>query len=244
MERKRSRCLLHIRPRRGLPFLAKARHGLDLPCSPGRRGWLRVLQQAPARHPVLGTQLLRRVRQRRRDDERGRELALLIPDPQACGEEAEVGLYKTLTTVPSLATHTNSQTADSAVAKPQTFLQYNQCDAILFDPPLPNPSTHRTASHPLALSPPAQPKRARASDIFSALITFWWFGILEGGNVSNSIPRGEKDGERERLLRRTTENPWETSFSFSSFFLTANEMRERKRERDKFNCTDQFTFLC
>ncbi|KAG5831968.1 hypothetical protein ANANG_G00286100 [Anguilla anguilla] len=40
---------------------------------------------ATAGHSVLRPQLLRRVRQRRRHDERGRDPHVLLPDPEACG---------------------------------------------------------------------------------------------------------------------------------------------------------------
>ena len=49
---------------------------------PGCRGRLRVLRQASAGHPLLRTQLLRRVRQRGRHDERRRDPHVLIPNTE------------------------------------------------------------------------------------------------------------------------------------------------------------------
>lgn len=48
-------------------------------CSSGRRGRLRVLRQAAAGDHLLRPELLRRVRQRRRHDERGRDPHVLLP---------------------------------------------------------------------------------------------------------------------------------------------------------------------
>lgn len=45
----------------------------------GRRGWLRVLRQTTAGHPVLGAELLRRIRQRWSDDERRRVVNVFLP---------------------------------------------------------------------------------------------------------------------------------------------------------------------
>ena len=49
---------------------------------PGCRGRLRVLRQASAGHTLLRTQLLRRVRQRGRHDERRRDPHVLIPNTE------------------------------------------------------------------------------------------------------------------------------------------------------------------
>lgn len=90
MERKRQRRLIHIRPRRCVPLPAKARYGSDLQSASSRRGWLRVLLETTACHAFQCTKLLWRVRQCRRHDECRRKPAVLIPDLEACGEEAEV----------------------------------------------------------------------------------------------------------------------------------------------------------
>lgn len=55
----------------------------------GGGGWVRVLRQETTRDHILGPQLLRRVRQRRGHDERGRHADVLLPDPEAGGEETE-----------------------------------------------------------------------------------------------------------------------------------------------------------
>ena len=49
---------------------------------------IRVLRAAPARDVVFGAELLRRVRQRGRNNECGRVPHVLLPDPEA-GREAE-----------------------------------------------------------------------------------------------------------------------------------------------------------
>lgn len=51
----------------------------DLPSRAGRRGRVRVLRETDARHALQRAKLLRRVRQRGRDDERRRELAVFLP---------------------------------------------------------------------------------------------------------------------------------------------------------------------
>ena len=61
VERERPRRVVYLWARRRVALPAEARHGPHLPRAPGRRGRLRVLLQAPARHALLGAQLLRRV---------------------------------------------------------------------------------------------------------------------------------------------------------------------------------------
>lgn len=58
---ERSRCILHLRTGRGLTVPPEARHGPDLSRPPGRRGWVRVLLEAPAGDAVQRAELLRRV---------------------------------------------------------------------------------------------------------------------------------------------------------------------------------------
>jgi len=70
-------------------FLAKARLRPGGARAPGGGGRLRVLRRPAAGHHLLGAQLLRRVRQRRRGDGGRREPDVLLPYPEACGE-AEV----------------------------------------------------------------------------------------------------------------------------------------------------------
>lgn len=55
-----------------------------------RRRRLRILRQKTARHLVLRPQLLRRVRQRRRNDVRRRVADVLFPNPEALREESEI----------------------------------------------------------------------------------------------------------------------------------------------------------
>lgn len=59
------------------PPPALTENSVFAPPGGGRR--LRVLRQTAAGDPVLGSQLLRRVRQRRRHDERGRNPDVLLP---------------------------------------------------------------------------------------------------------------------------------------------------------------------
>lgn len=79
LERKRPRSLVHFRARRRVTIPPEARHGPDLQSPPGRRRRLRILLEAPARDVIQRAQLLRRVRQRGRHDERRRESAVLLP---------------------------------------------------------------------------------------------------------------------------------------------------------------------
>uniref|UniRef100_A0A8C6S4X2 Serine/threonine-protein phosphatase n=1 Tax=Neogobius melanostomus TaxID=47308 RepID=A0A8C6S4X2_9GOBI len=76
--------------RRGQQVPQPPRPGPHLPSAPGCGGWIRVLCQTPTGHTVLGAQLLRRIRQRGRHDERGRVPHVLFPDPKAVGEEGQV----------------------------------------------------------------------------------------------------------------------------------------------------------
>lgn len=78
MGRERSRCVIHVRRGSGRQVPAQTRPRLDLPCASGRRGRLRVLRQAPARHSFLGAQLLWRVRQRWCYDECRRDSHVLF----------------------------------------------------------------------------------------------------------------------------------------------------------------------
>jgi diadenosine tetraphosphatase ApaH/serine/threonine PP2A family protein phosphatase len=61
----------------------------------GRGGRLRVLRRPAAGDHILGAQLLRRVQQRRRADERRRQPALLVPDPQAVQGQSTNGVTTT-----------------------------------------------------------------------------------------------------------------------------------------------------
>ncbi|XP_052165791.1 serine/threonine-protein phosphatase PP1 isozyme 2-like isoform X1 [Oryza glaberrima] len=58
----------------------------------GGGGRLRVLRGQAAGDHILGAELLRRVQQRRRADERGRQPALLVPDPQAVQRQVAGGV--------------------------------------------------------------------------------------------------------------------------------------------------------
>lgn len=64
--------------------------------SGGRR--LRVLRQAATCDTFLSAELLRRVRQRGRNDVRGRNVNVLLPDPQARRQEQEKSIPQVLTT--------------------------------------------------------------------------------------------------------------------------------------------------
>ncbi len=87
--RERPRRLVHVRRgcRGALP--AQTRPGSDLPGASGGGGRLRVLRSSPARDDFQRSQLLRGVRQRRRDDERRRHLDVLLPDTEARREETK-----------------------------------------------------------------------------------------------------------------------------------------------------------
>jgi hypothetical protein len=61
----------------------------------GRGGRVRVLRRPAAGDHILGAQLLRRVQQRRRADERRRQPALLVPDPQAVQGQSTNGVTTT-----------------------------------------------------------------------------------------------------------------------------------------------------
>merc|ERR1712212_266427 len=89
-----------VRRKGGEQVPAQARPGPDLQGAPGGGGRIRVLRQATAGDGVLGAKLLRRVRQRRRHDERGLDADVLVPDPQAGGEEG--ALRKQPLSVPNM----------------------------------------------------------------------------------------------------------------------------------------------
>lgn len=72
MGRERPRSIFHVRSGRGVEIPKSPRHGSHLSGASGGGGRLRVLCQEATGHPVLSAQLLRRVRQCRRHDERGR----------------------------------------------------------------------------------------------------------------------------------------------------------------------------
>nr|ACL54009.1 unknown [Zea mays] len=95
MGRQRPRRLLHLRRRQGHRVLKQARPRPCLPRPPGRGGRLRVLRRPAAGDHILGAQLLRRVQQRRRADERRRQPALLVPDPQAVQGQSTNGVTTT-----------------------------------------------------------------------------------------------------------------------------------------------------
>ncbi|KAH8393184.1 hypothetical protein KR009_006968, partial [Drosophila setifemur] len=61
--RERSWGELHLWRRGGGKVPAEARPRSHLPGPPGGGGWVRILRQAPAGHPLLRSQLLRGVRQ-------------------------------------------------------------------------------------------------------------------------------------------------------------------------------------
>ena len=65
-----SRCFVHVRRGHSQELPEEARFRPGRPGPPGRRGRLRVLRRSGARHAFLGAQLLRRVRQRGRHDDR------------------------------------------------------------------------------------------------------------------------------------------------------------------------------
>ena len=74
-----SRCVVYIRPRCRIAFPPKTWHGFDMPCSSSCWGWVRILLQATTCDPFQCTQLLRWIRQRRRNDECWWEFTLFVP---------------------------------------------------------------------------------------------------------------------------------------------------------------------
>jgi hypothetical protein len=85
---------LHLRRRRGVELPEGARHRPDLPRAPGGGGGLLVLRKAAAGDHLQRPQLLRRVRELRRSDERGRLPHVLLPDPQVLQEEEVITLSR------------------------------------------------------------------------------------------------------------------------------------------------------
>mmetsp|Transcript_147223 Transcript_147223/g.382725 ORF Transcript_147223/g.382725 Transcript_147223/m.382725 type:complete len:258 (+) Transcript_147223:303-1076(+) len=82
--RERPRRLVYLRSGCGVELPREAGHGLGLSRPPGRRGRLRVLRQTPAHHHLQRTQLLRRVRQRRCNDDDRRDADVQLQGAQAC----------------------------------------------------------------------------------------------------------------------------------------------------------------
>ena len=86
--RERPRRVVHLRRGRGGPVPPPTRPGPDLSGASGGRRRLRVLRASAIGDHIQCPQLLRRVRQRRGHDERGRHTHVFVSNPQAGGEAA------------------------------------------------------------------------------------------------------------------------------------------------------------